>query len=103
VVLEAFLDGTEPDPVDCGDRPSNLPDLPWPFQLAFYSPRPGEPMPTPEAVAIANWRMLPERDRGEAPPPDVSNVIQAAFGSGTNPRGGRRQPTSTGADLSSIR
>ena len=56
VILEAFLDTTEPNQRPCGARPANLSELPWPFQVAFYSPRPGEPMPTAAAVEVANQR-----------------------------------------------
>jgi hypothetical protein len=56
VILEAFLDTTEPTQRACGARPANLTELPWPFQVAFYSPRPGEPMPTSAAVEVANRR-----------------------------------------------
>jgi penicillin-binding protein 1A len=56
VVLEAFLDTTEPAQRPCGARPANLSELPWPFQVAFYTPRQGEPMPTAAAVEVANRR-----------------------------------------------
>ncbi len=56
VVLEAFLDGTEPTK-SCSDKWHEIIDLPWPFQEPFYTPRPGEPMPTPEAVEVANERL----------------------------------------------
>ena len=62
VVLEAFLDTTEPTQRACGARPANLTELPWPFQVAFYSPRPGEPMPTSTAVEIANARVVADDD-----------------------------------------
>jgi hypothetical protein len=55
-VDEAFLEGTEPA---TGLTPElrALADLPWPFQLPSYTPLPGEPMPSPEAVAIADERL----------------------------------------------
>jgi penicillin-binding protein 1A len=84
VILEAFLDGTEPGPADCGDLPPNLTSLPWPFQLAFYSPWPGEPMPTPEAVAVADRRMKGESPVPEEEPLTVSHVTRAAFGGGAD-------------------
>ncbi len=56
LVLEAFLDGTEPtqtyDPAL-----ARAVELPWPYQEPYYVPRPGEPMPTQEAVAIADGRI----------------------------------------------
>jgi penicillin-binding protein 1A len=58
IILEAFLDGTEPTQ-PCSERPPGLEELPWPFQLAFYEPRPGEPMPTGDAVNMANERLIP--------------------------------------------
>ena len=61
VVLEAFLDGTEPTVTCEGDDPT-LYELPWPFQVPYYEPREGEPMPTPEAVLCADERLKPEED-----------------------------------------
>ena len=67
VVLEAFLDGTEPvEP--CHERDVVLHDLPWPYQLPFYEPRPGEPMPTPEAIAVADERLTPDADKQDEEP-----------------------------------
>jgi penicillin-binding protein 1A len=58
VILEAFLDGTEPvDP--CSEEMGEIMDLPWPFQLPFYTPKPGEPMPTFDAVEVADERLRP--------------------------------------------
>jgi len=62
VVLESFLDGTEPTE-SCSDDLHALPDMPWPFQLPFYTPRPGEPMPTPEAIAIADGRIKADQEK----------------------------------------
>ena len=56
VLLEAFLDGTQPAE-DCSEELHRLVELPWPFQEPFYTPRPGEPMPTLEAVAVADERI----------------------------------------------
>ncbi len=56
VVLEAFLDGTEPE-AECDPELEELVRLPWPMQVPLYTPRPGEPMPTPEAVAVADGRL----------------------------------------------
>jgi len=67
IVLEAFLDGTEPTE-GCTETEYVLHDLPWPFQLPFYEPRPGEPMPTPDAIQIADDRITGkdvEREAGE--------------------------------------
>jgi penicillin-binding protein 1A len=58
VILEAFLDGTEPvDP--CSEEMGEVIDLPWPFQLAHYAAKPGEPMPTFDAVDVADERLRP--------------------------------------------
>jgi penicillin-binding protein 1A len=64
IILEAFLDGTEPTE-SCGDRLPGLEQLPWPFQLPFYHPRPGEPMPSGEAVNIADERLRPTPTPGQ--------------------------------------
>ncbi len=58
IILEAFLDGTEPTQ-PCRDVWAEIEDLPWPFQLPFYEPKPGEPMPTAEAIAVADDRLRP--------------------------------------------
>ena len=58
VILESFLDGTEPVR-SCSERPAGLDELPWPFQLPFYEARPGEPMPNGDAVATAEERLRP--------------------------------------------
>ena len=55
VVLEAFLDGTEPE-TSCDERQHRLAEQPWPFQLPSYTPRAGEPLPTAEALAVADGR-----------------------------------------------
>jgi penicillin-binding protein 1A len=65
VVLEAFLDGTEPDE-PCREQEFPLKDLPWPFQLAFYEAKPGEPMPDSMSVAAADERLRPTPTPGEA-------------------------------------
>jgi penicillin-binding protein 1A len=64
VILESFLDGTEPVQT-CVERPAALEELPWPFQLPFYTPRPGEPMPDGGAVATADERLRPTPTPGE--------------------------------------
>jgi penicillin-binding protein 1A len=71
IVLEAFLDGTEPTS-PCSERLPGLDELPWPFQLPFYSPRPGEPMPTIESVQVADERLKP------TPTPDELAAMEAA-------------------------
>jgi penicillin-binding protein 1A len=71
VVLEAFLDGTEPAE-SCNDELHERHEIPWPFQQAFYTPRSGEPMPTIEAVAVADNRILgldEEEEEGEEEAP----------------------------------
>lgn len=65
VILEAFLDGTEPAAA-CSEEDHELIKLPWPFQLPGYTPRTGEPMPTPEAIAVADQRLTPKEDGSEA-------------------------------------
>jgi len=58
VILEAFLDGTEPvEP--CHEEMAEIMSLIWPFQLPFYTPKPGEPMPTAEAIEMADERLEP--------------------------------------------
>jgi len=58
VILEAFLDGTEPTQ-PCREEMADLQELPWPFQLPFYFPKPGEPMPTTESIEVADERLKP--------------------------------------------
>ncbi len=65
VLLEAFLDGTEPTE-DCPPEMHEIVDLPWPFQEPYYSARPGEPMPTPEAVAAADERIRGDEEAAGA-------------------------------------
>ena len=58
IILEAFLDGTEPvDP--CSEEMGEIMELPWPFQLPYYTAKPGEPMPTFGAVEVADERLRP--------------------------------------------
>jgi penicillin-binding protein 1A len=58
VILEAFLDGTEPvDP--CREEMGEVMELPWLFQVAYYEPKPGEPMPTLDAIEVADERLKP--------------------------------------------
>ena len=69
VVLEAFLDGTEPTE-PCREQEIPLRELPWPFQLPFYEPKPGEPMPDSLSLAVADERLkptlTPEEERAQA-------------------------------------
>jgi len=65
VLLEAFLDGTEPTE-DCPPELHEIVELPWPFQEPHYTPRPGEPMPTPEAIAVADERIAAEKEEEAA-------------------------------------
>ncbi len=58
VILEAFLDGTEPTE-PCREELAGVDELPWPFQVPFYLPKPGEPMPTFESVEVADGRLKP--------------------------------------------
>ena len=58
VILEAFLDGTEPTR-PCREELAGIEELPWPFQLPLYPPKPGEPMPTIESVEVADERLKP--------------------------------------------
>jgi penicillin-binding protein 1A len=64
VILEAFLDGTEPDE-PCREQTVPVKDLPWPFQLAHYEPKPGEPMPDNAAIGVADERLRPTPVPGE--------------------------------------
>lgn len=63
VILEAFLDGTEPLVTCEGDDPEFY-QLPWPFQQPLYTPRIGEPMPDVDALTRADER-LEEDDEEE--------------------------------------
>jgi len=60
VILEAFLDGTEPTRT-CEEDDPKVRELPWPFQQNYYTPRPNEPMPSPEAVACVDQRFADEK------------------------------------------
>ncbi len=75
VILEAFLDGTEPTE-PCTEQKVPLKDLPWPFQLAFYEPRPGEPMPDDMALEVADERLEP------TPTPEEAAAMAAAEAAG---------------------
>ena len=68
VVLEAFLDGTEPTE-PCREESAELENLPWPFQLPLYVPKPGEPMPTTEAIEVADERLKP------TPTPEEQEIL----------------------------
>jgi len=65
VILEAFLDGTEPLVTCEGDEP-DLWQLPWPFQQAYYTPRIGEPMPDIQSLARADERIEEAKEEEEA-------------------------------------
>jgi len=82
VVLEAFLDGTEPSE-PCREQEVPLKDLPWPFQLAFYEPKPGEPMPDSMALAVADERLKP------TPTPEEAAALAAAEARGETEAGTR--------------
>ncbi len=64
VILEAFLDGTEPTE-PCREEMAGVDELPWPFQIPYYAPKPGEPMPTMEAIEVADQRLKPTPTAGE--------------------------------------
>jgi penicillin-binding protein 1A len=68
VILEAFLDGTEPTE-PCREETAELENMLWPFQLPFYTPKPGEPMPTTEAILIADERLKP------TPTPEEQEIL----------------------------
>jgi len=65
VILEAFLDGTEPSE-SCSKEWHRIIELPWPFQLPYYTPRPGEPMPTPEAIELADERLTDKEEESDS-------------------------------------
>ena len=65
VILESFLDGTEPTAV-CESELMGLHELPWPFQRPFYEPKPGEPMPTAEALEVADDRITGEDEEASS-------------------------------------
>jgi len=65
VVLEAFLDGTEPL-VTCEADEPGLSEMPWPFQQAYYTPRIGEPMPDLNSLARADERIEEEKEEAKA-------------------------------------
>jgi penicillin-binding protein 1A len=71
IILEAFLDGTEPT-APCREQEVPLNELPWPFQLAFYEPKPGEPMPDSMALEVADERLKP------TPTPEEEAAMAAA-------------------------
>jgi len=82
VILEAFLDGTEPSE-PCREQEIPLKDLPWPFQLPFYEPKPGEPMPDSLALAVADDRLKP------TPTPEEAAALAAAEAAGETAPGMR--------------
>jgi penicillin-binding protein 1A len=90
-ILEAFLDGTEPTQ-SCSERMPGLEDLPWPFQLAFYEPRPGEPMPTGHAVNVADERYYPTPT-----PEDAEEMTEEELQQLVEEREERRVPYPEGA------
>jgi penicillin-binding protein 1A len=63
VVLEAFLSGTEPV-AECTEELHALANLPWPFQRPAYTPHSREPMPTDDAIEIADRRLGGTRTDG---------------------------------------
>jgi len=77
VVLEAFLDGTEPTE-PCTEQEYPVRDLPWPFQLSFYEPKPGEPMPDTLSLAVADERLKPTPTPEEAAALEAEEAAAAA-------------------------
>jgi len=78
VVLEAFLDGTEPVE-SCDPELLSILDLPWPFQQPFYTPRTTEPMPTLESIAAADERLDPsEEEEGDGEGEEAEEGVQVA-------------------------
>jgi penicillin-binding protein 1A len=76
VILEAFLDGTEPmEP--CRELEVPLHELPWPFQMTFYEPKPNEPMPDTMSIEVAEERLRP------TPTPEEAAALAAAETAGT--------------------
>ena len=61
-ILEAIPDGRVPG--DCSAAAHALFALPWLQQLAHYTPRPGEPPTTPEAIAAAQSKLAEEVQSG---------------------------------------
>ena len=62
VILEAVPAGHEPP--ECNQRAHDVIALPWLQQLPFYTPRPGEPPTTPEAIAAAELKLQEESQAG---------------------------------------
>lgn len=55
VILEAVPAAREPAP--CSAEWHHVVALPWPQQLPYYTYRPGEPITTPEAIAVAQAKI----------------------------------------------
>jgi penicillin-binding protein 1A len=62
VILESIPTGREP--IECSAQAHALIALPWLQQLAYYTPRPGEPPTTPEAIAAAELKLAQETESG---------------------------------------
>ncbi len=62
VILESIPTGREP--VECSAAAHALVALPWLQQLAHYTPRPGEPPTTPEAIAAAELKIAEQAQSG---------------------------------------
>ena len=56
VILESFLDGTEPQ-IECTELWPEIQELPWPLQQPAYDPRPGELMPDLASIQAADDRI----------------------------------------------
>ena len=57
-------------------------DLPWPFQLPFYEPKPGEPMPDSLSLAVADERLKPTPTPEEAAAMAAAEAAEAASAAG---------------------
>ncbi len=62
VILEAVPAGHEP--LECDARAHAVAALPWLQQLAYYTPRPGEPPTTPAAILAAERKLAEEASSG---------------------------------------
>jgi penicillin-binding protein 1A len=67
VILESFLDGTEPQ-IECTELWPEIQSLPWPLQQPAYDPKPGELMPDLASIQAADDRITGEDEEEEAPP-----------------------------------
>lgn len=59
VLLESFLDGTEPQ-IECTELWPEIAELPWPLQQPAYDPKPDELMPDLASIQAADDRITGE-------------------------------------------